>query len=87
MSALKVVKLYDSRGSRWDGQFATVLNVAGHDTLERSVSKGEIAVFQDTGEIEEANQAEVLRNGKVRTKKVKAHVYRRVRTRLVSTGR
>jgi hypothetical protein len=80
---LKVVLLRDARKSKWDGEYATVLDVEGHDTLERSVSKGEIAVFQATGEIVEANQGELLRNGKTRTKKVKAHVYERVRTRLV----
>lgn len=71
----------DPRGSRWDGHVCKVL--AG-SSLERSVSPGEIAVFEPTGETVAVTEETQLRSGKVKVREVEALVYRRTRTRLVS---
>ena len=77
---MKWVLLVDPRGSRWDG---TVARLHGGPSVERSVSHGEIAVFEPTGREVEVTITEQLRHGP-KDKAVKAAEYRRVRTRLLS---
>lgn len=80
-SATRSVLLRDPRGSRWDGHVTKVL--AG-PSLERTVSPGEHAVFEPTGETTEVEEVTVTRTGE-RRKTVSALVYRRTRTRLTRT--
>lgn len=66
--------------SRWDG---VVQKTLGGGRAERSVSPGEIAVFEATGEVELVEERTELRDGRERVKQVEALVYRRTGTRLV----
>lgn len=65
--------------SRWDG---VVQRVLAGPHLERSVSPGEIAVFEPTGDVEVVEETYETRGGE-RTRRVEALVYRRTKTRLV----
>ena len=78
LPALRPVILKDWR-SRWDGHVCRVL--AGPH-LERSVSPGEIAVFEPTGETETVEEEYEVKAGR-RVRSVEALVYRRASTRLV----
>jgi hypothetical protein len=72
------VVLRDYR-SRWDG---VVTKVVPGPRLERSVSPGEIAVFEPTGEEVPHTEVHHLRGG-VKEKVVNALIYQRTHTRLV----